>query len=256
MAGLSASSGASAAATLAWLVAAGVDSAVDAAPRRWLDAAPALRPDPAVIRAAPPVVAAPMTRPGTATAAAASPAAPVAAATLAELTAAVAGFDHPLRRVDAPPRLLTGNPDARVLILCDQPEDDVEPAARLRTRMLAAIGLDAGNCALLHRIPWPMPGGRSPSSAEVTAFAPFADRALALVRPRAVLALGQLAAGLAGDAMGRASARGRWADLAVGDAVVPLLATCHPRLLLTQPLRKREAWADLQTFAARLAATA
>jgi uracil-DNA glycosylase len=35
---------------------------------------------------------------------------------------------------------------------------------------------------------------------------------------------------------------------------VPLLATFHPRRLLTQPDLKRLAWADLQAFAARLAA--
>jgi DNA polymerase len=178
------------------------------------------------------------------------------AATLPDLDTALAGFAHPLRRSDVAPQLVVGNADARIIILCDQIEDADSPAALLRTRMLAAIGLDPGNSALLHRIPWPMPGGRSPNAGELAAFAPFADRALAIVRPRAVLALGQLAAGIAGDAMARNSARGRWADLGVGDAVVPLLASCHPRLLLNQPLRKREAWADLQAFAARLAVTA
>jgi DNA polymerase len=54
--------------------------------------------------------------------------------------------------------------------------------------------------------------------------------------------------------MAVASARGRWGEVSIDGVAVPLLATLHPRLLLTQPLRKREAWADLQAFAARLTA--
>ena len=242
------------AAALGWLLQAGVDTVVDATPRNWLQTAPvraAAKTEhgpaavttvraPVTVRAAPSL--------GNVSA--------LAATTISDLDAALAAYDHPLRRSDVAPQLLVGNPDSRVIILCDQPEDAASPAAVLRTRMLATIGLDADNHALLHRVPWPMPGGRSPNNAELTAFAVFADRALAIVRPRAVLALGQLAAALSGDTMARASARGRWADIAVGDAAVPLLASCHPRLLLNQPLRKREAWADLQAFAARLAVTA
>ncbi len=251
-----------AAAALAWLVQAGVDTAVDATPRRWLDAPPPRRvqpaPPPAAIQSRPATAKPATPRPpaGLQPAPRTSATLPAAIVTLADLDAAVAGFDHPLRRSDLAPHLLVGNPDSRVIILCDQPEPDMSPAALLRTRMLAAIGLDTGNCALLHRIPWPMPGGRSPGAAELGAFTPFCDRGLAIMRPRAVLALGQLAAGLAGEAMARASARGRWADLGVGETMVPLLATCHPRLLLNQPQRKRDAWTDLQDFAARLAVSA
>lgn len=242
-----------AAAALAWLVQAGADCAVDAEPRRWLEALPPRPPVDAARQPVASLVPPATTRPSTPRAAVA---APVEAANLADLAAALSAFDHPLRRRDLTPQLLVGDPDSRVIVLCDQPEDAAAPAAVLRARMLATIGLDAGNSVLLHRIPWPMPGGRSPNAGELAAFAAFVDRALTLVQPRAMLALGQLAGAIAGDAMARASARGRWADLAVGDTAVPMLATCHPRLLLNQPLRKREAWADLQAFAARLAVTA
>ena len=156
------------------------------------------------------------------------------------------------RRADLVPALLTGNASSGVIILCDQPEPDGTPAAILRTRMLAAIGLDIENAALLHRLPWPTTGARAPRPDELASFAPFVGRALELARPRYVLALGQHAAALAGEPMALASARGRWSTITVGDADVPLLATCHPRLLLSQPARKREAWTDLQAFAARL----
>lgn len=199
------------------------------------------------------VATAPRVAQRAATPVAGSPADPGSISSLAALADAVAAFAHPLARRDLAAQLLTGNPATGVMIICDQPEPDGAPAATLRTRMLAAIGLDAGNCALLHRIPWPTTGGRAPRADELAAFAPFVSRALELAPPRAILALGQLAAGLAGDAMALASARGRWHDVGIGDRQVPLLASLHPRYLLAQPARKREAWADLQDFAERLA---
>ena len=246
MQGLSQLRPAEAASALAWLAMAGVDTAVEATPRNWLAAAP-----PAA-KAAPPR---PSDAPATARArpAAVPVATEVDAATLAELDAAVAAFAHPLRRADMAPLLLTGNAVSGVIIVCDQPEPDGSPAALLRARMLAAIGLDAGTCALLHRLPWPTTGARAPRPDELDTFAPFVARALQLSRPRILLALGQAAAALAGETMALASARGRWADVMIAGDAVPLLATCHPRLLLAQPLRKREAWSDLQAFAARMA---
>ena len=251
MQGLSQLPPAEAASALAWLAMAGVDTAVDATPRNWL--APAPPPAPPLAKATPP-------RPSDAPAKAnmrptAAPATnQIAARSLAELDAAVAAFAHPLRRADMAPVLLTGNAASGVIIICDQPEPDGSPAAVLRARMLAAIGLDADTCALLHRLPWSTTGARAPRPEELDGFAPFVARALELTRPRILLALGQAAAALAGDAMALASARGRWADVAIAGGAVPLLATCHPRLLLAQPLRKREAWADLQAFSTRMMA--
>lgn len=233
---------ADAASSLAWLVMAGVDTPVDEIPRRWLN--PASRS-----------IQSPVSSPAPARSAIFASAVVVssfAAPDLDALAEAVAAFAHPLRRADLVPALLTGNASSGVIILCDQPEPDGTPAAILRTRMLAAIGLDIENAALLHRLPWPTTGARAPRPDELTSFAPFVGRALELARPRYVLALGQHAAALAGEPMALASARGRWSTITVGDADVPLLATCHPRLLLSQPARKREAWTDLQAFAARL----
>lgn len=240
------------AAALGWLVAAGVDVPVDAAPRNWL--MPASRPAdprPAEVHRAPaaPIAARPVARPAAARAS-------VQGATLDALGESLNAFAHPLRRAGMVPQLINGNADAGILIICEQPEAEDSPAAILRGRMLAAIGLDSGNSARLHRLPWPTTGARTPRAEEIAAFAPFVDRALELVAPRCLLALGQVAAALAGEAMAVSSARGRWAEVIVGGRAVPLLATCNPRFLLAQPLRKREAWADLQAFAARMIPTA
>ena len=250
MQGLSQLPPADAAAALAWLAMAGVDTAVDDTPRNWL--APPPRPAEAAPPTAPrPSDAAPKIRPA-APRALAMPA--ITADDLPALDAAVGAFAHPLRRSDIAPLLISGAATSGILIVCDQPEPEGSPAALLRSRMLAAIGLDTGNSALLHRLPWPTTGSRAPRNDELSAFAPFVTRALELTRPRLLLALGQAAAALAGDDMAVASARGRWGEISIDGVAVPLLATLHPRLLLTQPLRKREAWTDLQAFTARLTA--
>ncbi len=268
-------SAAQAANALAWLVGAGADVLVDEAPRNWL-AAPAPVPAPfaieraAVSRPKSPSAAS-TASPATAPAAVASPAAAIAAgaADLAALDAALAGFEHPLRRAGAAPQLLTGNIASGIIILSDQPEADASPTARLMARMLAAIGLDDSGCARAHLLPWATPAGRPPKDDELAAFAPFRARAFELAAPRFVLAFGDRAAALSGraegssarpdgplarperpSARGIASMRGKW--LAIGDT--PLLATFHPRILLAQPELKRLAWADLQAFAARIAA--
>ena len=230
---------AAAADALAWLVAAGADCPVDAAPRNWLAAPPAAAAVvvPKLAAAAAPAVATGAANPAIALAA--------AAMDLSALHAAVAAFDHPLRQ-STPPRLVSG--DGAALILTDLPDED--PAvSRLAQRMLAAIGLDAGNSRLAHLLPYAPPAGRPPRAAEFSAYAPFVARAITLAAPRMILALGAQAAALAGQTGGIASLRGQWLTV----AGVPMLASFHPRQLLKQPELKRLAWADLQAFAARLA---
>jgi DNA polymerase len=237
------------AATLAWLVTAGADALVADAPRNWL-AAPVSRPAPAdpvttnvVARTPTPAIA----RTGAHSAATAADDVAADASDLAGLDAALAEYAHPLRRPGVMAQLWLGAPDTAIAVLCDQPEPAGSPAALLRERMLAAIGLAPDDHAIGHVVPWPLTGARAPRPDEVAAFAPFLARAIDLARPKFILALGQAAAALAGDTRGIASLRGQWLS-AHG---VPLLATFHPRQLLNQPEMKRLAWADLQAFAAR-----
>lgn len=241
------------AAALAWLVEAGADALVTNTPRNWLAppqtrvaktiATPQTIAAPAPLRAgAVPAVAA--------AAVAAAATAALAAKDVAELHAAVAAFDHPLRVPGLAPELLVGTATTAVLVVSDMPHSPDSPAQRLLVRMLAAIGLDISAVAVAQLLPWPTPGGRSVRDDEIAVFAPFAARARALAAPRLMLALGDRAAALSGETRGVSGLRGRW--LAVDD--VPMLATFHPRRLLTQPELKRLAWADLQAFAARLEA--
>ncbi len=245
-----------AAAGLDWWVMAGLDTIVEDQPRRWL-AEPMARP------AAAPAVPAPAPVAPRAAAVIPLPRAPAVAAApelagiadLDTLLARLAMVDHPLARPDVAPQLLTGDIASGIIVIADQPDAADSPAARLATRMLAAIG--APPHARAHLLPWPTAGGRKPSDEEVAFFAPWLARALELAAPRLVLAFGDRAAALTGVAGGIARLRGRWLTLGLspaGDSPAPLLATFHPRSLLTQPELKRLAWADLQSFAERLEA--
>lgn len=225
-------------AALAWWLSAGVDVAVGDAPRNWLEA-PAPPPVRVAVSAAAPVQAKP---------AATSLVAGID--DLDALTAAVAAFDHPLRRAGIAPCLVDGSGSRGALVVTDMPDLDDAPAARLAERMLAAIGFPAGAARIARLVPWPTTGGRAVNPDQVAAFAPFTRRLIELARPRAILAFGAAAASLSDEPGGINSLRGRWlTDKASG---VPLLATFHPRALLNHPELKRLAWADLQTFAQRI----
>lgn len=235
-----------AASALGWLATAGVDTLVTDTPRNWLSA-PVAAPLPtnpaAVSRSAP--MPAPIGSNANQAATLAG-----AAVDLADLDAGLAAFAHPLRRTDTPPQLLTGAIAAGIIVLGDQPEPPGTPVARLADRMLAAIGLSPASCARSHLLPWATPAARPPRDDEIAAFAAFRVRAFELAAPRLILAFGDRAAALSGEQRGIASSRGKWFEI----AGVPMLATFHPRVLLTQPELKRLAWADLQAFATRISA--
>lgn len=113
--------------------------------------------------------------------------------------------------------------------------------------MLGSIGLDREAVRLLTLVPWRPPGGRPVADAEALACLPFVHRQLALVRPRALVLMGNLAckwiAGLEG---GVRRGRGRWHEVAVPglSAAVPALAVPSPEQALAQPGAKEAAWAE------------
>jgi DNA polymerase len=235
---------ADAASALAWLVDAGLDVPVGDAPQRWLADAP--------VRDAAPI------KPEARAIAAPSPKVEVSVAvadmtgidSLSALGAAIEGMTHPLRITGAGQQLFLGAENAPLLVLAEMPMAADSDEARLLTAMLASIGVSDGAPASVCILPWPTRGMRPARDADIEIFAPFALRALGLMAPKLILALGGRAAALAEPEAAPATLRGRWLAL----EGVPMVATFAPAMLLRQPRLKADAWADLQRLAERLAA--
>ena len=124
-------------------------------------------------------------------------------------------------------------------------------------RMLGGIGVADDDVMLVNMIPWRTPGDRAPTVREVEICAPFARRMIELVRPEAVLVLGNLPARILSESprAGIHAVRGKWFEIAASGAPVRAFATFHPEELMTSPSSKRLAWQDLLQFKSDLAAS-
>lgn len=152
-----------------------------------------------------------------------------------------------------------GNAEAELLIIGEAPgrEEDrrgepfVGRAGQLLDRMLAAISLDRETVYITNVLKCRPPDNRDPKPAEVQACSGFLRRQIELIRPRAILAVGRIAAQQlleTGEPIGRL--RGRWHRF--GPRETPLLVTYHPAYLLRSPGEKRKAWTDLKAVRDRL----
>ncbi|OGN43854.1 MAG: uracil-DNA glycosylase [Caulobacterales bacterium GWE1_67_11] len=186
------------------------------------------------------------------------------ASTLQDLAAAVAAFEGcPLRGMGASQSVFgRGNPNAPVMVIGEGPGADedrlgqpfVGRAGKLLDRMLAAAGL-TDKVFITNTVFWRPPGNRTPTPQEQAVCAPFVERAFALLQPKAVLLLGAAAAkSVLQTEDGIMKMRGQWREwrLAEGGVSAPALPTQHPAFLLRQPQAKRQVWADLLAFAAKL----
>jgi uracil-DNA glycosylase family 4 len=150
-----------------------------------------------------------------------------------------------------------GNPDAQLCFVGEAPgaEEDAQGlpfvgrAGQLLDRMIGAMGLsperDVYVCNILKCRP---PGNRRPEPAEMATCIPYLHEQLALVRPRAIVAMGNTAvAALLDTKLGITKLRGQW-KLYRGQTLV--MPTYHPSYLLRpspqQVEAKRQAWQDLQ----------
>jgi uracil-DNA glycosylase len=221
---------------LAFLLAAGCDVPVQAVPRNWLDAPP----PPAPPRVEPGIQPAPASARPAATSAAIAAHPALACDNIDALQALLGRFPDARTR---PPLLFEGAIDARVWILIDRPDHD--PAHRQTIdRMIAAIDLDWTRAALVSRLPWPTPGDGEPTAGLLARFTPVVERLAVLAPPTHVLALGQLAAELAGPAARPVSSRGRWFDW--GGA--RLLPSIHPRTMRGSKELRAQAFDHLKLF--------
>jgi DNA polymerase len=192
----------------------------------------------------------------------------LAAASLAQLKAIVAGFDGcPLKATATSLVFGDGVADAAVVCIGEAPgaEEDrlglpfVGASGRLLDKMLASIGLDRKvNVFISNTVFWRPPGNRQPTPWEIATCQPFVQRIVELVRPRLLIALGGPAATtLTGQAESVGRLRGRWFEYHTPGlpAPVPMTALFHPAYLLRSPSQKRLAWRDLLAVRRRLAAS-
>ena len=264
-------------ALLDWYALAGVDQAIDHAPRdRYREAAAAMAAPVAVAREAAPAATppstpaprmaapqepapdappAPLLPPGDATWSAHEIAA--ACTSLDQLVAAVRAFDGcALKRTATNTVIGDGNPEARLMIVGEAPgaEEDrqglpfVGPAGRLLDRMLASIGLDRSAVYITNMLPWRPPGNRSPTAEELAICQPFLERQIELIAPRILVLVGGIAAkALLNRREGITRLRGQWFPFSTPrmEGTIQATATFHPAYLLRTPSAKREVWRDL-----------
>lgn len=274
---------------LEWYLEAGVDEAADETAVNYFTAAPApvLRETSAIAVPVADAVAAVLAdmppETGSAPARPAAPAAPALhhipsaamaaarelaekASTLAELEAAVRGFDGcAIKKTASKTVFADGNPAARVMIIGEAPgaQEDLQgipfcgPSGALLDKMFAAIGLNrADSLYISNTIFWRPPGNRNPSPEETAACLPFVEKHIALVAPKLlVLAGGVATTTLLQKDTSISRLRGKFYDYSNPylSAPIPTALTYHPSYLLRTPSQKRLAWADLLMMQAFLA---
>lgn len=145
-----------------------------------------------------------------------------------------------------------GRRDAELLIIGEAPGADedrqgepfVGRAGKLLNAMLRAIGLDREDVYIANILKCRPPNNRDPAPAEATACTPYLMRQIELLRPRAVLAVGRIAAQhlLQSD---QAIGRLRGKALTFGPGRIPIVVTYHPAYLLRSPEAKAKTWQDL-----------
>jgi DNA polymerase len=110
--------------------------------------------------------------------------------------------------------------------------------------MLRSIGLPRSQVYIANILKCRPPSNRDPEPHESASCTPYLAQQIELVNPKAVLAVGRIAAQwlLQTDApIGKL--RGR--VMSYGESNTPLVVTYHPAYLLRSPLEKAKAWTDL-----------
>ena len=144
-----------------------------------------------------------------------------------------------------------GNPRAELMFIGEAPgadEDErgepfVGRAGQLLNNMIKAMGLSREEIYIANIIKCRPPGNRTPERDECDTCSPFLMRQIEVIGPKAIVALGAVAAKtlLAVNAP-MSELRGQWYDF----RGTKLAVTYHPAFLLRDPRQKKETWKDLQ----------
>jgi uracil-DNA glycosylase family 4 len=144
-----------------------------------------------------------------------------------------------------------GNPNADLMFIGEAPGADedaqgepfVGRSGQLLTNMIKAMGLRREDVYIANIIKCRPPGNRTPERDECDTCSPFLMRQIEAIKPKALVALGAVAAkSLLAINAPMSELRGRWYDF----RGTKLAVTYHPAFLLRDPRQKKETWKDLQ----------
>ena len=144
-----------------------------------------------------------------------------------------------------------GNPNADLMFIGEAPgadeDEQGEPfvgrSGQLLTNMIKAMGLRREDVYIANIIKCRPPGNRTPERDECDTCSPFLMRQIEAIQPKALVALGAVAAkSLLAINAPMSELRGRWYDF----RGTKLAVTYHPAFLLRDPRQKKETWKDLQ----------
>lgn len=145
-----------------------------------------------------------------------------------------------------------GNRQAELLVVGEAPGADedrqgepfVGRAGRLLNAMLRAIGYERAEVYIANILKCRPPNNRDPQPVESATCTPYLERQMALIEPKAILAVGRVSAQwLLQSDRPIGTLRGR--TYRYGTSQVPLVVTYHPAYLLRSPEAKAKAWQDL-----------
>jgi uracil-DNA glycosylase family 4 len=154
-----------------------------------------------------------------------------------------------------------GNPMAELVFVGEGPGADedrlgepfVGKAGQLLDKMITAMGYAPADVYICNVVKCRPPENRKPEPAEMAACLPYLHEQLAVIRPRAIVALGATAVqGLLGAAEGITRMRGTWK---IYRGSIPIMPTFHPAYLLRDPTKKADVWSDLQQVMKQLGKT-
>jgi DNA polymerase len=160
-----------------------------------------------------------------------------------------------------------GNPSAELMFVGEAPGADedaqgepfVGKAGQLLTKIIQTMGFSRetvyiGNVLKCRPdMPAGSMGNRKPTPEEMRTCFPWLEKQIALIQPKALVALGATAVeGLLGDTRPMNQLRGRWLDY----KGIPVMPTYHPAYLLrNQSLsEKRKVWEDMLLVLEKLGA--
>jgi DNA polymerase len=144
-----------------------------------------------------------------------------------------------------------GSPNAQLVFVGEGPGFDedkcgrpfVGAAGQLLTKIVAAMQLTRETVYIANIVKCRPPNNRNPKPEEIGQCLPFLKRQLAAIRPRAICALGSVAARTLLETETPISRlRGRFQPF----QGIPLMPTFHPAYLLRNPEKKRDVWEDVQ----------